>query len=218
MVAAFAPLPALVTALAAPAQTHRERRLLDAWARIYSRFNEVLSGIVTVKSFAMEEAEKQRFLGDVEAANDEVVRGVGFDARVGAGQNLVVCWRASRALAFGAWLVLHGRMTLGTLVAFLGYVGGLFGPVQGLTGVYKTLQDRLGLGRRACSRSSTPRISSADAPTPEAASVRGAVSFEGVRFHYERRQPRSLDGDRSRGRSRARWSRWSGPAARASRR
>src|SRR5690606_26958548 len=58
LVTVFAPLPAVIAAMAAPAQTLRERRLLDRWAAIYSRFNEVLSGIVTVKSFAREEAEQ----------------------------------------------------------------------------------------------------------------------------------------------------------------
>jgi ATP-binding cassette, subfamily B, bacterial len=44
LVIAFAPLPALLAARAAPEQTTRERTLLDRWAAIYSRFNEVLSG------------------------------------------------------------------------------------------------------------------------------------------------------------------------------
>jgi ATP-binding cassette subfamily B protein len=35
---------------------------------------------------------------------------------------------------------MKGQLTVGTLVAFLGYIGGLFGPVQGLSGVYKTLR------------------------------------------------------------------------------
>lgn len=65
LVLAFTPLPALIAALAAPTQTTRERILMDSWARIYSRFNEVLAGIVTVRSFAMEEAERRRFLNDV---------------------------------------------------------------------------------------------------------------------------------------------------------
>ena len=64
---------ALVAAFAAPEQTRRERTLLDSWARIYSRFNEVLSGIVTVRSFAMEESERQRFLRDVNKANRVVI-------------------------------------------------------------------------------------------------------------------------------------------------
>lgn len=185
-VLAFAPLPALVSAYAAPTQMRRERRLLDGWARIYGRFTEVLSGIITVKSFAMEEAEKRRFLHGVEGANGEVVRGVGFDARVGAGQNLVVLLARVAAIALGGALVLRGQMTLGTLVAFLGYVGGLFGPVQGLTGVYKTLKTA------SVSLATVFEILDAqdhlgDAPDAIAVSaVRGAVRFEEVSFRYER--------------------------------
>src|SRR5205823_6344935 len=65
LVIALAPVPALITGFYAPVQANRERSLLDRWAKIYSRFNEVLSGIVTVKSFAMEGAEQRRFLGAV---------------------------------------------------------------------------------------------------------------------------------------------------------
>src|SRR4051812_20603096 len=58
----FAPLPIVIAAWSAPEQSRRERSLLDQWSKIYSRFNEVLSGIVTVRSFTMEDMEKQRFL------------------------------------------------------------------------------------------------------------------------------------------------------------
>jgi ATP-binding cassette subfamily B protein len=194
VVLAFAPVPALVAAFAAPTQTRRERRLLDAWARIYSRFNEVLSGIVTVKSFAMEDTEKRRFLGDVEQANDEVVRGVAFDARVGAGQNFVVIVARVVALAIGAWLVMHGRMTAGTLVAFLGYIGGLFGPVQGLAGVYKTLKTAsVSVGTIFSILDAQDSLG--DAPdAEEVARVDGAVQLENVRFHYDHAGAPILDG------------------------
>src|SRR5579884_263441 len=140
VVLAFTPLPALIGAWAAEKQTLRERSLLDRWAKIYSRFNEVLSGILTVKSFAMEDEEKRRFLGGVHEANSMVVRGVGFDSGIGAAKNLVVLLARIAAVGFGSFFILRGEMTVGTLIAFLGYVGGLFGPVQGLTGIYQTLR------------------------------------------------------------------------------
>src|SRR5207249_2957517 len=121
-------------------QNRRERTLLDSWSRIYSRFNEVLSGILTVRSFSMEDVEKKRFLGEVGEANKVVIRGVGIDSGVGAATNLVVAAARIAAIAFGGTLIVQGKLTLGTLVAFLGYVGGLFGPVQGLTGIYQTIQ------------------------------------------------------------------------------
>src|SRR5215203_2301861 len=54
VVLCFAPIPAIIAACASPEQTRRERRLLDRWVHIYSRFNEVLAGILTVRSFSME--------------------------------------------------------------------------------------------------------------------------------------------------------------------
>ncbi len=83
----FTPPPAIAAALATPEQMRRGSTLMERWARIYSRFNEVLSGVVTVRSFAMEDAERKRFRSDVAAANDGVVRGVrlnsGFSAACG---------------------------------------------------------------------------------------------------------------------------------------
>src|SRR5690606_11237267 len=140
VVLAFAPLPALLAAIAAPEQTRRERSMLDRWAQIYSRFNEVLAGIVTVRSFAMEEAEKRRFLDDVSAANRLVVRGVATDSAFGTASNLVVAVARIAVIGLGGLFIVRGEMTVGTLIAFLGYVGGLFGPVQGLSGTWTALK------------------------------------------------------------------------------
>lgn len=184
VVMAFAPLPVLIAQWAAPKQTARERNLMDRWVKIYQRFNEVLSGIVTVKSFAMEEREKQRFLHDVRDANGVVTRGVGLDSAVSATQNLVVLAARVAALAFGALLALKGDITAGTLVAFLGYVSGMFAPVQSLSNVYRTIrtasvamdqvfdildtQDHLG-----------------DAPDAvEVTEVKGEVEFDDIHFSY----------------------------------
>jgi ATP-binding cassette subfamily B protein len=185
VVIAFAPLPALIAAFASPEQTQRERTLLDQWSRIYSRFNEVLSGILIVRSFSMEDIEKKRFLGDVDAANRVVIRGVGLDSGFGAASNLVVALARLAVIALGAWFVAKGSTTVGTLVALLGYVGGLFGPVQGLSGIFQTV-------RRAYV--SLDEIFSildvqehlGDAPgAREVGTVTGRVVFENVSFHYE---------------------------------
>lgn len=185
LVLAFAPLPALIAGLAAPAQSRRESVLMERWVKIYSRFNEVLSGIVTVKSFAMEDAEKKRFLGDVESANAVVVRGVGVDSGVGAAQNVVVAIARTAAIALGGRLVLEKHMSVGTLVAFLGYIGGLFGPVQGLSGVYKTLRTaRVSLEAVFAILDAEDSLADAKDAT-EAPRFHGEVVFENVHFAYE---------------------------------
>ncbi|MBC7171837.1 MAG: ABC transporter ATP-binding protein, partial [Polyangiaceae bacterium] len=108
LVLLFTPIPALIAAWSAPERIRRERRLLDRWSKIYARFNEVLTGIITVKSFAMEDREKHRFLDDVGSANRVVERGVGVDAAVSSAQNIVIVAARLSALALGGYLVLRG--------------------------------------------------------------------------------------------------------------
>ncbi|HYE32701.1 MAG TPA: ABC transporter ATP-binding protein [Methylomirabilota bacterium] len=187
LVLAFAPLPAVIAAFAAPEQMRRERALLDKWAKIYSRFNEVLSGIVTVRSFAMEELEKKRFLSHVSEANERVIKGVTVDSGFGGATNLVIMVARVAATGVGGYFVIQGQITLGTLIAFLGYVGGLFGPVQGLSGIYQTVQ------RAYVSLDEIFSIldfneTLGDAPNAtDLGRVRGAVEFDHVTFTYERR-------------------------------
>ena len=194
IVICFLPLPAMIAAWAGPEQTRRERALLDRWSKIYSRFNEVLSGIVTVRSFSMEDAEKHRFLREVSQANEVVIRGVGIDTGLGAATNLVVAFARIAALALGGIFVLQGRMTIGTLLAFLGYVGGLFGPVQGLTTVYQTLQKaRVSLDEIFSILDIQEHLGDA-ADARELNHVEGEVQFRSVKFRYEETDRPILDG------------------------
>jgi ATP-binding cassette subfamily B protein len=186
IVLVFAPLPAITAAIATPEQTQRERTLLDRWARIYSRFNEVLSGIVTVRSFAMEDIEKERFLRDVAEANAVVVAGVRTDSTFAAAGNLVVALARITTICAGGWLIVRGEITVGTLVALLGYVGGLFGPVQGLSGIYQTIQKAsVSLDEVFGILDVQDHLGDAADAVDLSADVQGAVEFDDVHFSYE---------------------------------
>lgn len=183
-VCVFAPLPALIGMRAAREQTTRDRDLLAHWTATFGRWTEVLAGMRTVKGFAMERAEGRRFLDAVAHGNERVTRGARRDARTASLQGLSAAAARLSVATLGAWLVLRGHGTVGTLVAALQYVGGLFGPIQGLTNVYATM-------RRA--RVSLEAVSSIlDAPDPLADRpdardlqvTEGAVRFEGVSFSY----------------------------------
>src|SRR5580704_9633191 len=115
LVAAFVPVPALLSAWAAGEQMRRERTLMDRWTALFGRLAEVLSAIALVKSFAMEEAEEQRFLSGVSQANRVVARGVSTDTRVHAARSLAVVIARLCAIAAGGVLVVRGELSLGTL-------------------------------------------------------------------------------------------------------
>jgi len=185
LVLVFTPLPVLIANRVAPRQKRREKVLLDRWAKIYSRFNEVLSGIVTVRSFAMEDTEKRRFLRAVRGANQIVVRGVKFDSVAGAAQNLTVFSARLCGIAVGGYMVAKGQITLGTLVAFLSYMGGLFAPVQGLTGIYRTLRTAAVSMDQVFDILDTPDYigDAPDAICPEP--IHGCIRFDHVDFAYD---------------------------------
>src|SRR5262249_30589988 len=158
--------------------------LLDQWQNIYGRFNEVLSGILTVKTFAMEEVEKQRFLTGVHEANRLVVQGVKQDAWWSAARNLVVVLARLAALVAGVYLVLRGQMTVGTVIAFLGYVAGMFAPVQGLVGVYQTLH-KTSVSLDVVLSILDAQDALGDAPDAlELTRVRGEVQIHDLHFSY----------------------------------
>ncbi len=194
IVVCFLPLPALIAAWAGPEQRRRERTLLDQWSKIYSRFNEVLSGIVTVRSFSMEDAEKTRFLRDVHQANQVVIRGVGIDSGLEAATNMVVTLARITAIGFGGMLILQGKSSVGTLVAFLGYVGGFFGPVQGLSSMYQTLQ-RAYVSLEEIFNILDMQEHLGDAPNAkELGRIHGEVHFQGVKFRYDQHSSTLLHG------------------------
>jgi ATP-binding cassette subfamily B protein len=183
----FAPIPMLIARLASHDQIARERTLLERWTKIYQRFNEVLSAIVTVKSFSMEDREKHRFLAEVDDANQVVVRGLGHDSLAQAAQNVSVLLARVTVIGYGALLVSRGQVSLGTLIAFIGYVAAMFAPIQSLSGMYKTL--------RTASVSIDQVFSILDhqdslGDAPDAVALtraRGEVEFDDVSFTYGRR-------------------------------
>jgi ATP-binding cassette, subfamily B, bacterial len=189
LVLVAAPLPAIVGAWAAAEQTARERALLTRWTGIYSRLNEVLAGIRTVKGFGMERAETRRFLDATAEVNGVVTKGVSRDALTGGIRSAAASLARLGALLLGGWYVWQGELTVGALVAFLGYIHGLFGPVEGLTSIYQT-------ARKAVVALETI-WSILDAPDPVAdveqaracTLARGAVRFEGVTFGYDPQRP-----------------------------
>ena len=184
VVIVFTPVPGLIGARAAPEQISRERRLVERWSSIYGRLNEVLAGMMTVKGFGMEDAEKRRFLDGVREGNAVVRRGVRTDGANGALRNLAATSARLAALGFGGYLAFRGQMGVGTLVAFLGYIGGLFGPVQGLTNTYQTLR------KATVSLETIYGILDAEDTVgdgPDAANVsplKGEVQFREVEFAY----------------------------------
>jgi ATP-binding cassette subfamily B protein len=189
------PLPALIGVWAATEQVARERRLFTQWTRIYARFHETLSAIATVRSAGYEGAERRRFMRLVREANRVVIGGVRRDAAINAASSLAVTVGRIATVVVGGYLVVRGETTVGTVVACLGYVGGVFGPLQGLTGAYQTVR------RASVCLEPVVEILDADNPLRDAPDARvvdrvhGEIHFDRVTFSYDGGRPAVRDID-----------------------
>ena len=91
------------------------------------------------------------------------------------------------AVAYGGWLVIQGDITIGTLIAFLGYVGGLFGPVQGLSVIYTTMR-KGSVALQSIQEIINAQETLGDAPDAiDLVDARGDVTFENVHFAFGER-------------------------------
>jgi ATP-binding cassette subfamily B protein len=185
IVLAFTPLPALIGVWAAREQTERERKLMQRWTTLYSRLNETLDGIRIVKSFAMEEVERRRFLSGQREGNAIVERGARTDATTSAMRGFAAIIARIAVIVVGSIMISHGQITIGTLVAVLGFVGALLGPVQGLTDVYQTMQRGTVALETIYSILDAPdTVADVERPA-KLDDARGEVRFEGVSYSYD---------------------------------
>lgn len=162
-----------------------ERAILERWCSVYDRFQQVLAGMKTVKSFVREDDEHRLFVRSVAETQDEVMKSIRLQTKLGAGRGIWVQMGRVAVLAVGVALASRGHIGLGTLVAFLSYLGGLYTAAQSLLGLYETIRRaELGLSTFFSVIDADNGVPDrVDALTPP--SLHGHIRFEGVSFRYE---------------------------------
>ena len=185
-VAALAVYPAAFLVVKRTSRLLMERtfRVQEGLGELSSRVQENLSGIHVVKAYACEAHEVQSFAranARFQELNLRLARVRGFIGPVmnivgGAGV-LVVLW-------YGGREAIAGRLSVGDLVAFIGYLGQLAWPTMALGWMLSIVQR----GRAAMQRLNelfavAPAITSLPDAVPPA-DVRGDLVLRGVSFRY----------------------------------
>jgi ABC-type bacteriocin/lantibiotic exporter with double-glycine peptidase domain len=107
---------------------------------VWGSMNEALDGVFTIKAFSAEDKftrQTRSVLNDQVGINLRFLKlNVIFGSLTGGVSGLVSAY----VLTFGGLLVLRGEFTLGSLVAFLSYVGYVFRPIRSLSDLSAQLQ------------------------------------------------------------------------------
>ncbi|WP_228812456.1 ABC transporter ATP-binding protein [Nocardia otitidiscaviarum] len=165
-------------------------------ATVNADFQENVSGLRVVQAYRHEPRAARRFArysDNYRASRMRAQRAIAvFFSFVGAWTDLALA-----AVVFaGAWQVARGTTTAGTLVAFVLYLGLLFGPIHQLSQLFDGYQQaRVGLRRIGeLLRTESSIAADPENAVPIAGELRGEVVFENVRFRYPTASTPALDG------------------------
>ena len=164
------------------------RRIREAVGDLAAKVDETVSGIRIVKSFSMEQQEATRFRGKSLGILKSQMRLVNLSQIYSSVLNLFTVFAVLIVIALGAPSAVYGTLSLGALIAFLGYVNQLFTPIISLSKANLNFQRANAAGERIF------EIMDSEPETPEtlrnpdqseSPAIRGGIEFDGVSFSYQ---------------------------------
>jgi ATP-binding cassette, subfamily B, bacterial len=157
------------------------------------RLHESLAAIRLIKCYAREEYEQQRFDAAVADALQARLLTTKQDSLFAAVVTILTVVGTALVILAGGLSVLHGRVSLGTLLILIAYLGFVYGPLCGIANTTGALQQAMASARRV-SEAFTLSTEPPDSDhAVDAGRLRGHVVFEDVSFSYGD-GPQVLDG------------------------
>ncbi len=157
--------------------------------KLYDVTEQTLSSIKVVQAFGREEQADHRFRSIADAVIRAALAATGVQFRFGIGMGLATAVGTAAVLWVGATHALDGRLSAGSILVFLSYLGSLYGPLEALMYTSATIQGASGSARRVLEVLET-ECDVADRPGAlPMPSVRGHVCIDRVQFGYEPDRP-----------------------------
>jgi ATP-binding cassette subfamily B protein len=180
------PLMAVATAWFRKRSGRAYRSVRETLGLVTATLAEDIAGMRVLQSFTREDAAQQNF------------RQIGDDYRVANMRTVVLSGlyfpfvdflstaATAVVLGYGGWLAYHGDVSIGIVVAFLGYLTNFFDPVQQLSQLYNTFLSAVAaLDKITDVLDEAPEVEDAPEAFP-LDEIAGHVAFEEVRFAYGR--------------------------------
>ena len=162
------------------------RGVRETLGAVTATLAEDIAGMRVLQAFTREPAARENFRVVSNRYRDSNMQTVVLNGIYFPIVDLLSSAATAIVLGYGGWLAFHHQVSIGTLVAFLGYLTNFFDPVQQLSQLYNTFLSAVAaLDKITDVMDEEPEVEDA-ADAVELPHVRGAVSFDGVRFAYGR--------------------------------
>jgi subfamily B ATP-binding cassette protein MsbA len=174
---------------AMPLMRQVQRRMADLNVVI----QEYVAGVKMIQAFSREPFEARRFDDVNRDIRGNRMKQQQIMAIVMPGQEFFMNVSVALILVAGAWRVMNGSMTLGTLVAFQSYVMTMWIPVRWIGMINQMAQQAMAAGERVFEILDTA-LEVAEKPNAVVLpKLRGEIEFQHVHFAYGKNKPLLTD-------------------------
>jgi len=171
------------------------RAVRDRIANVTAYLQETLSGVRIVRAFGQEPRHVKRFAELNEEHRAANYRTIQLNAAYFPGVELLSSIGTAVILLYGGYQAIDGNITVGVLIAFVGYLQSFFDPIQQLSNLYVTYQQGMAAIDKIFDLLDTEPDMHDSPGARDLDTIRGEIEFDDVWFAYD--GPRAEDSEPS---------------------
>ncbi|HEX2987094.1 MAG TPA: ABC transporter ATP-binding protein [Chloroflexota bacterium] len=156
---------------------------------VSSDLQEDIAGIKVAQAFNRTGVNQARFAQRNAANRDANVGATAVTSAFSPAMDILSTVATIIVVLFGGYLAIEGQVTVGLVVAFLGYVQQFFWPIQQMSQIYTQAQSALAGGERIFELLDTEESMVDGLDARELPRIIGRVAFEKVDFAYDPMHP-----------------------------
>ncbi|UTH15730.1 ABC transporter ATP-binding protein [Macrococcus epidermidis] len=153
-------------------------------AEVQGFLHERVQGMTVIKTFAIEEEENERFNKRNKNFLKKATDHTKWNAKSFAVINTITDIGPLLVVGFGAYLVIEGNLTVGSLAAFIAYLDRLYGPLRRLVSSSTTLTQSLASMDRMFQLFDEPYDIKDEPHARDIKVQHGDITFKNVGFKY----------------------------------
>lgn len=173
---------------------HLTRVRSQALAEVQGHLHERVQGMPVIRSFATEGFEQDQFAKENANFLGKALDHTSWNAKTFAIVNTLTDIAPLIVISFAGYQVIHGQLTIGTMVAFIAYVEQLYNPLRRLINSSTTLTQAIASMDRVFEFIDVP-YEVVDKPNAKVANdIKGEVEFQNISFRYQEDEALIIEG------------------------
>ena len=178
------PAMALATAWFRKRSGRAYKAVRETLGAVTATLAEDIAGMRVLQTFTRERAARENFRRVSDTYRESNMQTVTLNGVYFPFVDFLSSMATAVVLGYGGWMAFNGNVSIGVLVAFLGYLANFFDPVQQLAQLYNTFLSAVAaLDKITDLMDEEPEVQDADGAA-ELDHIAGHVAFEDVRFAY----------------------------------